>query len=131
MKKLFIPLIFTGLLLTGCLDETTDPEIEEIAEATVIAEFTYAETGDPVSEESFVFSVETEDTTGPILLGEEVTNSEGVIETGVTSTTPEVITRIIFTYEDENLEVQSVEEDVILELRFEEPFDSAELAFDI
>jgi len=131
MKKLFIPLLFTGLLLAGCLDDTSDPGIEEIAEATVIAEFTYAETGDPVSEEVFVFSVETENTATPILLGEEPTDVNGVIETGVASETQEVITRIIFTYEDENLDVLSVEEDVNLELRFEEPLDSVELEFEI
>ncbi len=131
MKKLFLPLLFTGLVLTGCLDDTSDPGINEIAEATVVAKFSYAETGDPVSEEVFVFSVETENTPNPVLLGEEPTDMNGIIETGVASETQEVITRIIFTYEDENNEVQNVEEDVNLELRFEEPFESVELVFEI
>lgn len=131
MKKFFLPLLFAGFLFTNCLDDTADSGAQEIAEAIVVAQFTYSDTDEPVIEEVFAFSVDTEATENPILLGEETTDNQGVIETGVASDTEEVITRIIFSYEDENQEIQSIEEDVNLELRFEEPLDTAELEFEI
>jgi len=129
MKKLLLPVIFISLLITACDLNDTDPPQQ--GQALIIAEFIYAETEEPVTDIEFIFAVESANTDGILPIDAVIPDEDGRVETGIIGEPEDTITRIIFEYEDEEQEVQSLNESVNLEIRTEEPFDQVDLVFEL
>jgi hypothetical protein len=127
--KNLLPVILISLLITACdLNDTAPPQQ---GQAVINAEFIDAETEEPVTDIVFIFAVETANTDGIIPIDEVTPDEDGRIETGIIGEPEDTITRIIFEYEDEEQEVQSLDESVNLEIRTEEPFDEVNLVFEL
>lgn len=127
--KLLLPVILISLLITACdLNDTAPPQQ---GQALINAEFIDAETEEPVTDIEFVFAVETANTDGILPIDAVTPDEDGRVETGIIGEPEDTITRIIFEYEDEEQEVQSLNESVNLEIRTEEPFDQVDLVFEL
>jgi hypothetical protein len=127
--KNLLPVILISLLITAC--DLNDTEPPQQGQAVINAEFIDAETEEPVTDIVFIFAVETANTDGIIPIDEVTPDEDGRIETGIIGEPEDTITRIIFEYEDEEQEVQSLDESVNLEIRTEEPFDEVNLVFEL
>lgn len=134
MKNLFYSTLFVSILLVGCLDDPQSPPEENVAVGTVIAEFVDAETTQPLEGEPFSVSLFF-DSVGDYLFvdGIRETDENGLLEIQlqIQSDQQEMVSAINFGYEGTNLDIDEITEDIDLELRFEEPFDEAEVFIEI
>lgn len=127
-KVLKIGAIAVGFLVTGC--GFGQEEVDPIAQALIDIEFTDSESGDPVVdapvEVSAIFSGETE----AVPQGEVPTGINGEIEGAISNPEEVAISQLIFVITVDDQEY-TFEEDVNLELRTQEPFDSVEFSFQV
>lgn len=130
MKKLSIHFILLLFFFMGCLGDTS-PEEPTFATGNIEAEFIDAESGEPLVNQEFNLLLAPEDSEQNIPIGVFVSNEDGIIETEIAGQEEMTVVRAIFEYLDENEELQTIEEDISLELRYEEPFDTVSLSFEI
>jgi 5-hydroxyisourate hydrolase-like protein (transthyretin family) len=123
--------LFSAMLLftvTGCnLGSDTD---QEIATAIISAEFIDAESGEAISEVSVLVAALFEGAEEPADQGTVDTDEEGKFEVTISNLQELTITMLQFTFEYED-ETVVIEEEVELNLTFEEPFDKVELSFEV
>lgn len=133
MKKLFLPLLITFFIVAGCLDESAPPE-QNFAIGIVHAEFIEideSETSQPIANTEMNLYVNVEGENENIPVAQQILSDEnGIVETDIAAGEELTITNIIFEFVL-NDEVQTVEEQVSLELTFEEPYDDVSLVFEV
>lgn len=104
---------------------------DETPSAIIEVRFINAEDGSPVADTDVLISVVFEGEDRIEDQGSVTTDVNGAIEAIISHSTETMITTLIFTLEiDEDAEI-TVQEDVNLELRTEEPLDRANLEFEI
>jgi hypothetical protein len=130
MKKITLLLIPALLLfLSSCLDEQElDPVQNALAE--IEATFTDADTGAPLSDYEFFMIIEIEEFSQPVDIGLLATDASGFAAIPIEGPSEDTITKIIFEYEV-GPEIRTIEEEVNLQLRFEEPINSVSLEFEV
>jgi hypothetical protein len=131
MKKFLLLLITTiALLFTACLDEQ-EAEQQEDAVAEIEATFSDAATGEPLSNFDVFLIIEVEEFDQPVDIAPFETDATGFLSTPIFGPSEDTITTIIFEYEVAG-EIRSVQEDdVDLQLRFQEPVNSVSLDFEV
>lgn len=129
MKKLTLSVTVILFLFMSCVGDST-PDEPEFATGIVEAEFTDAESEEPLVNQEFNLLLATEDSEDTPI-GTFSSNEDGMVEAEVVGQEEVTVVRAVFEYLDENEEVQTVEEDISLELRYEEPFDTVSLSFEI
>lgn len=126
-------LIFAGLvaifLLNGCLDSNSG-EPQQFSNALITVEFLHTENEEPITDESFFVQLRETGTASPVDIGEYISDENGMIEVELSSTVETSIDQIIiqYTVEDEP-EPQFIEEDIELQLKYNQPFDELDLQF--
>jgi hypothetical protein len=128
--KIPLSLSFYILLFSTCTIQEVDNGLA-VFEGIVVAEFMDSETGEPVTGKRWLLSVVQENFADeqPVSIGVSTTDEEGMITRSVHVPVSNNVIKVIFTSEDE--EELTVEQEVELELRLEEPFDSVHLQFSI
>ncbi|MEX1260615.1 MAG: hypothetical protein WEA58_07035 [Balneolaceae bacterium] len=130
MKNLALPVIGILFFLTGCLGNPSDNQ-PTYATGIIEAEFVDAESGDPVANQEFTLTlqIENEDQESPI--GNFTTNEDGIVVEEIAGQEEVTIESAIFEWVDENQEEQRIEEPIEFELRYDEPYDTVSLSFEI
>jgi hypothetical protein len=130
MKRFILLLIPAILLLfSSCLDEQQQ-EQQQDATAEIEATFSDADTGEPLSNFQVLLIIEVDRFEQSIDIDLFETDVSGFIATPIFSQEEDTITNIMFEYEVAG-EIRSVDEDVELQLRYNEPFDSVSLDFEV
>jgi hypothetical protein len=129
--KFKIPLFLSLCILvfTTCTTQEVDNGLA-VFEGIVVAEFIDSETETPVAGKNFVVSVVLENVDEPVPAGVSQTDENGQLEKIIRDLTPEKVIKVMFSFEVEE-ESRTVEQEVELELRLEEPFDSVYMQFSI
>jgi hypothetical protein len=129
MKKLILASLISILMLNGCLDSNSG-EPQQFSNALITIEFLHTENEEPITDEAFFVQLRETGTTSPVDIGEYISNENGIIEVELSSTVETSINQIIIQYTVENEpEPQFIEEDIELELRYNQPFDELDLQF--
>jgi 5-hydroxyisourate hydrolase-like protein (transthyretin family) len=130
MSKTLTSLLLTAALLlftTGC---DLDSEIDQTnAAATIAVEFIDAETGEPIAGVSVLVLAAFDGSDNLLEQGTIQTDENGSFESPITSLQETTITLLEFNLDIDG-EVHSVQQEVELELTFEEPFNSVDLSFE-
>jgi len=132
MKNLFLPLLITLFLVSGCLDESAPPE-QNFAVGIIQAEFieiTEAESPQPIANTEMDLFVNIEGETEDIFAAPVMTDENGFIETDLQGGDEFTITNVIFVF-NLNGEVKTVEEQVSLQLSFDEPYEEVSLVIEV
>lgn len=130
MKNLSIPFFVLLFFFIGCLEDPSTVE-PAFAEGKIEAEFLDAESGEPFTSQEFSLWLAAEDSEQNIPIGVFMSNEVGVVEADIVGEEEVTLVKAVFEFLDGNEEVQTVEEDISLELRFEEPFDTVSLSFEV
>ncbi len=129
IKKLFIPVSLIFFLFAGC--NGTETEVPEFSTGIIEVEFLDAEDQEPVTGQDFNLSLVAEGSEQAVQIGVFTSDDDGMIEAEIVGQEELTVEQAIIEYIDENEELQTIEEDISLELRFEEPFDTVSLSFEI
>lgn len=130
IKRIFLPFALLLFLFAGCMDQT-EPEMTDFATGIIEAEFLDAENQEPVTDQDFNLSLVAEGTDQPVPIGIFTSDDDGMIEAEIVGEEELTVVQAIIEYVDENEELQTIEEDTSLELRFEEPFETVNFTFEI
>ncbi len=130
MKKLSVYFILLLFFSTGCLGDNS-PEEPNFTTGIIEAEFVDAESGNPLINQDLNLLLAIEEEQQNIPIGVYTTDGDGSVEAEIVGQEEVTIVRAVFEYLDENEEMQTLEEDISLELRYEEPYDSVSLSFEI
>lgn len=129
MKKLIFAGLVSIFMLNGCLDDNSG-EPQQFSNALITVEFLHTENEEPITDEAFFVQLREEGNTNPVDIGEYISDENGIIEVELSSTVETNIDQIIIQYTVENEpEPQFIEEDIELELRYNQPFDELDLQF--
>lgn len=127
-RNLLIIISTLLLLLTGC---GLDSNIEQNTAVGIIsAQFTDAETGNAIAETEVFVSAAFEGQNELIEQGSITTDTNGEFEANITSFEETQITLLQFTFSVDNNEIV-LEENVNLNLTYEEPTDRVDLSFEV
>ncbi|TVR31508.1 MAG: hypothetical protein EA390_06385 [Balneolaceae bacterium] len=131
LNKTLTSLLLTGALLFFTFGCDLDSNIEETtATATIMAEFIEAETGEPIAAVNVLVLAAFDGSDNLIEQGVIQTDENGSFESPISSLQETTITLLEFNLDIDG-EVYTVQQEVELDLRFEEPFDSVDLSFEI
>lgn len=128
MKKKISVLIFSSILMAGCLGDSNSPNTFAIG--SVDAEFREIESGDPVTGQTFNVQVEPQDSEEVFDFGDQVTDEDGFLRTDIYGQMETTVNKITYRYVL-NGDTVSVSEDIELNIKFEEPLETVSLEFDI
>lgn len=124
----------TTVLLITAISCSTEPETTPPignAEIVLIAEFTDAQTGEPVASQNFLVTTTFEDYDDePVSHGSHQTDERGILQTNLRNFTEAKATGITFTYGPENNR-KTVTQEKEFVLKIEEPYDTLDLNFEI
>lgn len=125
MNRFLLSALFIILFLPGCFGGTDD-DPQQFATALINVELLYAETDEPIAGEPFFVQVREEGRDQWADISEYTSDDNGLIEIHISSTTETKLTRIRIQYLLKE-EINHIDEDLDLELKYEEPFDEANL----
>lgn len=129
-KKIFLLPILFFFLTTACLDEQ-EAQVPDEAAGEIEIILSDAASGQPLGDFEFFILLEITGFSQPATINQPFeTDASGFMATPIYSLTEDHITGIIVEY-DVNGETRSAEQDVDLELRFEEPFNSVSVEFEL
>lgn len=113
------------LLMNGCMNDSTG-NTQQFSNALISVEFLHTENDEPIIDELFFVQLRETGTTDPVDIGEYTSDENGRIEVELSSTIETSINLIRIQYML-NGEVEIIDEEIDLELRYTQPFDEENL----
>jgi len=130
MKYIHASILFFALLFVGCLEEF-GAEDEEQSKGYIEFEVLDEESGEAVPEKELMLFIQVEDEEGEYPMGAYETDDEGKFSSEISGVREATVEGIKLEYQGNSGEIHSIEKSIILELRFEEPFDSISVKIEI
>ena len=130
MKYIHASILLFALLFIGCLEEF-GPENEEQSKGYIEFQILDEESGEPLTGMEFLLYIQVAGEEEEYPMGGYETDDEGSFSSEISGVREGTVESIKLDYQNQSGGIESVEKEINLELRFEEPFDSISVKIEI
>ena len=131
MKYINVSILFFALLFTGCLEDF-GAEDEEQSKGYIEIQILDEESGEPLTGMEFFLYIQVAGEEEEYPMGGYETDDEGSFSSEISGVREGTVEGIkLLEYQNESGEIESVEKEINLELRFEKPYDSTGVTVEI